>query len=116
VSGGLSGLLGLSLLVSAIISALQQRGGVNLAIDDSLDEDEHFLLLDGAGVVLVQFAEEDFEVLLAELVLFGLVTVHLGEGVHDEGSGFTSVELARCIRIVLVPDVFNNLHNRTIHY
>ena len=78
---------------------------------DFLDEDSHFVFLDGAGAVLVELLEAGVEVCLGELA--GIV--HLGEGVLNEFLGLISVEGTGAVLVVLSPDVVNALSDNSIN-
>ena len=74
------------------------------ATEQLLNEDNHLVLLDGAGVVLVKGREDLIECLRGELV----AGAEVAESVLDELLGLFLVKGARLIDIIRVPDLVND--------
>ena len=76
----------------------------SVATKQLLNEDNHLVLLDGAGVVLVEGREDLIESLRGELV----TRAEVAESVLDKLLGLFLVESARLIDIIRVPDLVND--------
>ena len=83
-------------------------GEASCATEQLLDEDDHLVFLDGAGVVLVEGAEDFVESLLRELVAGSEVA----KSVLNELLSFLLIELARLVDVVSVPDLVDDALNR----
>ena len=77
-----------------------------------LDEDRHFILLNCAGTVLVEFFETRLEILLREFATIS--AFHVAKSLLDKGFGFILVESPRIILVVLGPDVVDALLDNSI--
>ena len=78
--------------------------GVSVSSEELLDEDDHLVLLDGTGVVLVEGGEHLIEGLLGELVSGSEVT----EGILHELLGLLFIEGATFVDVISVPDLIDN--------
>merc|ERR1719498_1366274 len=81
-----------SLSLILIVTTLNLTEHCSVA-EELLDEDNHFVLLDGSGVVLVEGGEDLIESLVGELVTGSEVT----EGVLNELLGLLFVEGAALV-------------------
>ena len=82
--------------------------GLSCAAEQLLNEDHHLILLDGAGVVLVEGAEHLVEGLSRELITGSEVA----KSVLNELLGLILVESAGLIDIVSVPDLVDDALDR----
>ena len=62
-----------------------------------LDEDYHFILLDGAGVILVKLFETRFEILLSEFATIS----HIDKSLPDENLGFVLVKSIQAVPTIV---------------
>ena len=76
----------------------------SVSTKELLDEDDHLVLLDGTGVVLVEGLEDLIESLLGELVTGSEVS----KGVLDELLGLFLVEGTGLVDIISVPDLVDD--------
>ena len=83
---------------------------ISLSSEELLDENNHLVLLDGTGVVLVEGREDLIESLLGELISGSEVA----EGVLDELLGLFLVEGTRFVDIISVPDLVNNTDRKSV--
>ena len=90
--------------------------GRSLPSEELLDEDDHLVLLDGTGLVLVEGGEDLVEGLLGELVTGAEVT----ESVLNEFLGLFLIEGAGLVDIVSFPNLVDNaldsLFFRSCHF
>ena len=86
----------------------REANDLSVAAEQLLDEDDHLILLDGAGVVLVESAEHFVEGFRGELITGSEVA----ESVLNELLGLFLVESAGLINIVGVPDLVDDALNR----
>ena len=82
-------------------------GDCSLSTEELLDEDNHFVLLNGTRSVLVEGGEDLIESLIRELISGSEVT----EGVLNELLGLFLVECAGLIDVVSVPDLVDDALN-----
>ena len=76
----------------------------SVSTKELLDEDDHLLLLDGAGAVLVEGGEDLVEGLRRELV----TRAEVAKGILNELLGFILVEGTRVVDVVGGPDLVDD--------
>ena len=79
-----------------------------------LDEESHYVFLDGTRAFLVEFFENFIEVFFVELILVVSIC-HLLKGVLAELLGLLLVESTRVVFVVGTPDALNDFNDNGIN-
>ena len=83
---------------------------LSFEVGDLLNELDHFVLLDGAAIVLVELGEALIEVVVVKLTAIR----HVDQSVLDKLPGLFFVEVAVAIGVVLAPDFVDALFNHFV--